>query len=112
MPELGALIRNARTLRGISIHHCAEEAKISGAYLQKIETGHVHAPSPHILYRLATPLEVSYSDLMAAAGYIVPEGTATVQNSLNGERLTREEAAALTEVLAAIRARTPAEDNE
>ncbi len=111
MSELGALIRNARTLRGISIHHCAEEAEISGAYLQKIETGHTKAPSPHILYRLATPLEVSYSDLMSAAGYIVPEGIATVQNSLNGERLTRAEAAALTEVLAAIRGLAPAEED-
>jgi transcriptional regulator with XRE-family HTH domain len=45
---------------------------MSATYLQKLERGEVESPSPHRLHSLASVLDVSYTDLMELAGYIVP----------------------------------------
>jgi transcriptional regulator with XRE-family HTH domain len=71
--QLGARLRDVRQLRGWSLHRAGDEAGISAAYLQKLERGQVHAPSPHKLHSLARAFEVPYRDLMRLAGYVVPD---------------------------------------
>jgi transcriptional regulator with XRE-family HTH domain len=70
--ELGRQLREVREVRGLSLKGVANPAKISAAYLQKLERGDVKDPSPHILYRLSETLDVPYPDLMRLAGYVVP----------------------------------------
>jgi HTH-type transcriptional regulator, competence development regulator len=73
--ELGEKIKEVRGLKGLSLAAVAGPAEMSPTYLQKLERGEVESPSPHRLYRLADVLDVSYTDLMQLAGYIVPSGT-------------------------------------
>lgn len=107
--ELGARLRQVRKLRGWSLRETAEKAEISSAYLQKLESGHVQGPSPHVLHSLAEQLRVPYSTLMELAGYVVPDGSADRQTlpnisplayALSSEDLSQDEAEALAQYLA------------
>lgn len=107
--ELGTQLRQVRGLRGWSLRETAEKAEISPAYLQKLEQGNVHAPSPHVLYRLAEHLGAPYSNLMELAGYVVPDPGAErlalpsispLAYALSSEDLSEEEAEALAQYLA------------
>jgi transcriptional regulator with XRE-family HTH domain len=106
---LGTRLRAVRELRGLSLRAAAEPAGISAAYLQKLERGVVESPSPHALHGLAEVLDTSYSDLMALAGYPVPEpvGEARVPVLIASERssepLNDDEARQLTDYLAFLR---------
>lgn len=71
--ELGEELRSVRKLKRLSRESVARPAKISAAYLQKLEAGVVKNPSPRVLYRVGSVLEVSYAKLMELAGYAVPE---------------------------------------
>jgi transcriptional regulator with XRE-family HTH domain len=70
LTELGEALSSARERQGRSLQAVAEPAKISTAYLQKLERGQVSTPSPHVLRRLGTVLEVRYLRLMSLAGYL------------------------------------------
>jgi HTH-type transcriptional regulator, competence development regulator len=101
-PGLGAQLQHVRKLRGLSLKAAAEPAKISAAYLQKLERGQVKSPSPNILYRLGMALDVPYATLMKAAGYIVPTGdkdraapSNVLSYALSSEKLSDDEADAL-----------------
>ena len=48
----------------------AGPAKISAAYLHKLERGVVNSPSPRVLARIALALELPYLRLMELAGYL------------------------------------------
>lgn len=107
--ELGARLRQVRAMRGWSLRDTAEKADISPAYLQKLESGRVQSPSPHMLHSLATELRVPYSTLMELAGYVFPAGTEaheTLPNTsplayaLSSEDLSDDEAEALAQYLA------------
>jgi transcriptional regulator with XRE-family HTH domain len=67
---LGDELKIIRQMRHMSLAAVAEPAKISTAYLQKLENGRVKNPSPHVLRRLAEVLECEYERLMALAGYV------------------------------------------
>jgi HTH-type transcriptional regulator, competence development regulator len=67
---LGKQLRNARDNTGTSLEAVAGPAKISAAYLHKLERGVVNNPSPRILARLALVLGVPYLHLMELAGYL------------------------------------------
>jgi transcriptional regulator with XRE-family HTH domain len=105
---LGERLRRVRTMRGLSLREAAERARISPAYLQKLERGQVQSPSPNHLYKLAKELKVSYSDLMKLAGYVVPRGSSQrtalgggmLAHALSSEELTEQEADALANYLA------------
>ena len=73
---LGAELKNIRGLKGLTRHAVAKPAKISAAYLQKLEEGAVRNPSPRILYRLGEVLGAPYGALMELAGYANPAGGA------------------------------------
>jgi transcriptional regulator with XRE-family HTH domain len=68
--ELGKKLHIARTGKKLSLESVAGPAKISGAYLHKLERGLVDSPSPRVLARLAVVLEISYLNLMELAGYL------------------------------------------
>lgn len=70
---LGAVIRQKRDRRREKLTDVARRARISPAYLSKLENDDVRDPSPHILHRLAGALDLPYADLMALAGYVVPD---------------------------------------
>ena len=68
--ELGNELNKTREKRGLSLEAVAGPAKISAAYLHKLERGVVNNPSPRILARIAVALEVPYLRLMELAGYL------------------------------------------
>ena len=70
--QLGDKLKEIRDLKGLSLAAVAGPAGMSATYLQKLEQGKVDSPSPHRLHSLAGVLDVSYTDLMELAGYIVP----------------------------------------
>lgn len=70
--DLGERLRQARTERGSSLQAVADRAKISQAYLHKLEAGHVYSPSPRVLRRVADALGLSYRGLMELAAYLDP----------------------------------------
>jgi transcriptional regulator with XRE-family HTH domain len=69
--QLGRELKAIRQLRKLSLAAAAEPAKISTAYLQKLENGAVKNPSPRVLMRLAEVLECPYDRLMELAGYVM-----------------------------------------
>ena len=97
--ELGNELRKAREGTGVSLESVAGPAKISAAYLHKLEHSVVNSPSPRVLARLAVVLEISYLRLMELAGYLDEEQLAqarmrepsTHSHPLTGQQLTPEE---------------------
>ena len=71
--HLGEDIRGARERLGLSTQVAAERAQISTGYLNKLETGQVGSPSPRVLHRLASVLEIDYWTLMRLAEYVAPD---------------------------------------
>ncbi|MBN1320509.1 MAG: helix-turn-helix domain-containing protein [Thermoleophilia bacterium] len=99
LPELATELRNARDQLGMSLQAVAETAKISAAYLQKLERGQVDTPSPHVLRRLGSSLGLPYMRLMELAGYLDEAEMAEARSRepspsphpLAGKKLTQEE---------------------
>lgn len=107
--ELGEKLREVREIRGLSLAAVAKPADMSPTALQKLERGEIEAPSPHRLHRLAKVLDISYTDLMELAGYIVPredqpdpirERANVLLQALSSNGLTEEELADVAEFLA------------
>jgi transcriptional regulator with XRE-family HTH domain len=71
--HLGDEIRGARERLGLSTQVAAERAQISTGYLNKLETGQVGSPSPRVLHRVASVLEIDYWTLMRLAEYVTPD---------------------------------------
>lgn len=79
---LGEVLRSKRDQRDEKLADTARRAKISTAYLSKLENDEVQQPSPHILHRLAGALDIPYADLMVLAGYVAAsEGSQQAQLS-------------------------------
>lgn len=97
MNDLGTLIKEKRTEKGLSIRKLAELAGISHTEVKRIEDGLRKQTSPQVIRSIATALNVPYEDLMAAAGYIdepAQETEGTVAAGIkNTEDLSPEEIA-------------------
>jgi transcriptional regulator with XRE-family HTH domain len=99
LKELGQCLVEARKVKAVSLDTVAEQAKISGAYLHKLEHGTVNSPSPRVLARIAVALEVDYLWLMELAGYLDETQLAEAQlrqsspkpHPLAGQKLTPDE---------------------
>ena len=97
--ELGEELKRTREGRGTSLEAVAGPAKISAAYLHKLERGSVNSPSPRVLARLAVVLELPYLRLMELAGYLDEEQLAQARlrepsphpHPLAGQQLSPEE---------------------
>ena len=108
-PSIGAVLRQARDVRQQSAVDTARAARISPAYLNRLENDAVKKPSPHVLHQLSEALTVPYAELMRLSGYRLPDGpagavTATVGSALFAD-LTDDERDELLEYLAWYRAR-------
>ena len=107
--SLGAVLKQARDVRELSGVDAARAARISPAYLSKLEGDAVKHPSPHVLHQLSEALVVPYAELMRLCGYRVPgdSGTKTadtVSAALFAD-LTDDEREELLEYLAWYRTR-------
>jgi len=95
--SLGEEFKATRRLRKLSLAAAAKPAKISAAYLQKLESGRVQNPSPRVLLRLAETLDTEYERLMELAGYVSAGGSVQAERAsfleaaLRHEDLTDEE---------------------
>jgi transcriptional regulator with XRE-family HTH domain len=69
--DLGALLSDLRTAKGLSLRQVAEatDKAVSNAYLSQLEKGKIRKPSPNVLHSLATIYAVPYEGLMERAGY-------------------------------------------
>ncbi len=107
--SIGAVLRQAREVRGLSSVETARSAEISSAYLSKLENDAVKRPSPEVLHRLSEVLEVPYAELMALAGHPLPSVEAAPDHARIGEALfadlTDDEQEELIEYLAWYRSR-------
>jgi HTH-type transcriptional regulator, competence development regulator len=99
LTELGKELNKTREHKGLSLEAVAGPAKISAAYLHKLERGVVNNPSPRVLARIAVALDVPYLRLMELAGYLDETQLAEVQmresspkpHPLEGQHLTSDE---------------------
>jgi transcriptional regulator with XRE-family HTH domain len=97
--ELGQELAKVRENKALSLEAVARPAKISGAYLHKLERGVVDNPSPRVLARIAVALDVPYLRLMGLAGYLDETQLAEARmreslpqlHPLAGQELTPEE---------------------
>ena len=108
-PSIGAVLRQAREVRGLSSGDAARAAGISPAYLNRLENDAVKKPSPHVLHSLSEALTVPYAEFLRLSGYRLPDEpdasmTTTVSAALFGD-LSDDERAELLEYLAWYRAR-------
>jgi len=107
--SLGAVLRQARKVRGLLAVDAARAAGISPAYLSKLENDAVKKPSPPVLLQLSEALAVPYAELMRLSGYRVPgESDAKSNDTVNAAlfaSLTDDEREELLEYLAWYRAR-------
>ena len=107
--SIGAVLRQAREVRQLSAGDAARAAKISPAYLNRLENDAVKKPSPHVLHQLSEALTVPYRELLRLTGYRLPDEpdghvTQTVGSALFAD-LTDDERDELLEYLAWYRAR-------
>ena len=113
--DLGQELRNVRLTLGLSLQAAATPAGISATYLQKLETGEVKNPSPHILYGLSSALGVPYPDLMELAGYPVLDRRKTagtpLDHALATSDLTAEERRAVAAFIRCLRAERRGSDH-
>jgi transcriptional regulator with XRE-family HTH domain len=97
LEALAEALRDTRQARQASLEAVAHPARISAPYLLKLERAQVLSPSPRVLARLATVLELPYLRLMELAGYLDEEEVAQAQrrtrepHPLAGQRLTQAE---------------------
>ena len=70
--ELAERLKDARQRTGQPLQAVAEAARLSTAYLHKLEAGKVNSPNPRVLMRLADVLDLSYPELMRASDYLMP----------------------------------------
>jgi HTH-type transcriptional regulator, competence development regulator len=85
--ELGVLLADLRTTKGLSLREVEEatDRAVSNAYLSQLENGRIRKPSPHVLHHLAAIYSVPYEGLMEKAGYLMPAET---RNGVRRARLT------------------------
>ena len=74
MPKisLGSMLKEARSQKTLTIADVAARAKCSVGYVHKLESDGVQNPSPKVLQRLSSALEIPYDRMTAATGYLPP----------------------------------------
>ena len=75
--DIGDFILEHRTARNLSTRKLAALAGISHTEIHRLENGERKTPSPLLLKCIANALDLSYEDIMRAAGYMDITATAT-----------------------------------
>ena len=110
--ELGALLADLRTAKGLSLREVEEATgqAVSNAYLSQLENGRIQKPSPNVLHSLAGVYAVPYEALMEKAGYLPRAEQGGRQRSRLAafaiDDLTAEEEEELLKYLAFLRSRS------
>ena len=110
--ELGAVLADLRTAKGLSLRDVEEATgkAVSNAYLSQLENGKIRKPSPNVLHSLAEVYVVPYEALMEKAGYLLPSqnegGRRKRLAAFAIDDLTAEEEEELLKYLAFLRSRT------
>jgi transcriptional regulator with XRE-family HTH domain len=110
--ELGALLADLRTAKGLSLREVEEATgkAVSNAYLSQLENGKIRKPSPNVLHSLANVYLVPYEALMEKAGYLLPSengpGHRKRLTAFAIDDLTAEEEEELLKYLAFLRSRS------
>jgi transcriptional regulator with XRE-family HTH domain len=76
--ELSKFIKEHRLSKGLSKRKLAELANISHTEIHRLENGERKNPSPPILKSIAIALNVTYDEIMQAAGYMDSTSPVTV----------------------------------
>jgi HTH-type transcriptional regulator, competence development regulator len=111
--ELGAVLADLRTAKGLSLREVEEatDKAVSNAYLSQLENGRIQKPSPHVLQSLSGVYAVPYEALMEKAGYLLPAsergGRGRKLAAFAIDDLTAEEEEELLKYLAFLRSRGP-----
>ena len=111
--ELGALLADLRTAKGLSLREVEEatDKAVSNAYLSQLENGKIKKPSPNVLHSLSGVYAVPYEALMEKAGYLLPSadrgGRRRRLAAFAIDDLTAEEEEELLKYLAFLRSRKP-----
>ena len=111
--ELGAVLADLRTAKGLSLREVEEATgkAVSNAYLSQLENGKIQKPSPNVLHSLAEVYAVPYEALMEKAGYLLPSedggGRRRRLAAFAIDDLTAEEEEELLKYLAFLRSRSP-----
>jgi transcriptional regulator with XRE-family HTH domain len=110
--ELGGLLADLRTAKGLSLREVEEatDRAVSNAYLSQLENGKIKKPSPNVLHSLAAVYAVPYEALMEKAGYLLPPEDGGERRRLAAfaiDDLTAEEEEDLLKYLAFLRSRSP-----
>jgi transcriptional regulator with XRE-family HTH domain len=109
--ELGALLADLRTAKGLSLREVEDATgkAVSNAYLSQLENGKIKKPSPSVLHSLAEVYVVPYEALMEKAGYLLPsengDGKRKRLAAFAIDDLTAEEEEELLKYLAFLRFR-------
>lgn len=108
-PTLGQVLQSAREAKKLSLRAVEKATGVSNAYLSQLESGKIKQPSPTILHKLSELYEVAYNDLLALAGYPVPDDDSTASSQVRpfdrfGD-ITKDEEQELVDYLAFLRAR-------
>ena len=109
--ELGALLSDLRTAKGLSLREVEEATgkAVSNAYVSQLENGKIQKPSPHVLHSLSGVYGVPYETLMERAGYLLPSEEAVGRRrrlaAFAIDDLTAEEEEELLKYLAFLRSR-------
>lgn len=69
--SVGDLVKRLREERNYSQNDVAIQAKVSRAWISRVETGEITNPDPKMLRAIARPLQVRPDELLMAAGYLV-----------------------------------------
>lgn len=68
--NIGDYIKSVRKEKKITSRKLAELSQVSQAYISQLETGKHSSPSPEVLEKIATALDIPHFDLMKEAGYL------------------------------------------
>jgi transcriptional regulator with XRE-family HTH domain len=78
MEAFGAFIRSQRKLANLTLRQLAELTSLSNPYLSELERG-MHQPTVRVLKQLSDALNVSAEMLLAQAGLLEREDSATAE---------------------------------
>lgn len=71
-PTLGQVLRSRREQYGLSQYVLESLSGVDHSVIGRIESGHIAAPAPDKLTRLAEALRLNVADVFTLAGYAVP----------------------------------------
>lgn len=96
--SLGAEIKRARKEAKLTLVELGEKINSTQGYLSNLE-GNKRTPSPQMLKKIATTLNVSYFDLMVLAGYFDAEEAVERENIYNTSAQNQEQLKTFTDEL-------------